>query len=151
MHRPLKDVIAGLVFVGFGLAFGGIALTYEIGTPLRMGAGFFPILLAGILVVLGGLIAAKAYLEADADAIGRIPWRALVLILGAVLLFALTVRGLGLIPATFLASFLAALASRRMTLIRAVAIGAGLTGLSVLIFVVALSLRLALVGPWLRI
>jgi len=151
MDRPLKDIVAGLLFVAFGLAFAGIALTYDIGSPLRMGAGFFPLVLGSILVALGAGIAVKGYLDSDADAIGRIPWRALGLILGAVLLFAMTVRGLGLVPTTFLAAFLSALASRRMSLVRAVAIGAGLTGLSVLIFVVALSLRLPLVGPWLRI
>ena len=68
----------------------------------------------------------------------------------AVLFFGLTVRGLGLVPATAVTALLTALASSRTSILAAVAIAAGLTVLCVLIFVLALQLRLPLFGPWLR-
>jgi hypothetical protein len=46
---------------------------------------------------------------------------------------------------------LTALASSRTSILAAVAIAAGLTVLCVLIFVVALQLRLPLFGPWLPV
>jgi hypothetical protein len=72
-------------------------------------------------------------------------------VLGAVLFFGLTVRGLGLVPSVFVATFMSAFASERTSVVMALAIAVGLTILCVLVFVVALSLRLPLVGSWLRV
>jgi Tripartite tricarboxylate transporter TctB family len=144
-----KDLLAGAIFAGFGLAFAVTSSGYEIGTPLRMGPGFFPLALGGILVVLGVLIAVSGVVNADGADIGTIPWRALTLLIAAILLFGFTVRDLGLVPALFLAVLLAAFAGRGVRPVQAVVIAASLTALSVLIFVQALQLRLALVGPWL--
>jgi hypothetical protein len=150
-NRAVTDILAGLIFVAFGLAFAVTSLGYELGTPLRMGPGYFPLVLGGILVLLGLLIAGKGF-AAGADAgerFGSVPWRALVLIVVAVVFFGLTVRGLGLVPATAVTALLTALASQRTGILAAVAIAAGLTVLCVLIFVLALQLRLPLFGPWL--
>jgi hypothetical protein len=50
LHDARKDLLAGAVFVAFGLAFAVTSTTYEVGSPLRMGPGFFPLALGGILV-----------------------------------------------------------------------------------------------------
>ena len=149
--RAVTDILAGLIFVAFGLAFAITSLSYELGTPLRMGPGYFPLALGGILVFLGLLIAGKGFIPSSSaeGRFGSVPWRALCLIVVAVLFFGLTVRGLGLVPATAVTALLAALASSRTSILAAVAIAAGLTVLCVLIFVVALQLRLPLFGPWL--
>lgn len=149
LHDARKDLLAGAVFVGFGLAFAVTSTTYEVGSPLRMGPGFFPLVLGGLLVLLGVLVAGAGYVSADGGEIGTIPWRALVLLLGAIAFFGFTVRGLGLVPALFVAVLLAAFADRGVRPVPAVVIAASLTALSVLIFVYALQLRLALLGPWL--
>ena len=60
-QRSLKDLLAGLIFIGFGLAFGYATLGYQIGTALRMGPGYFPLVLAGIMVLLGVVIFAYFY------------------------------------------------------------------------------------------
>ena len=149
--RAVTDILAGLIFVAFGLAFAATSLTYELGTPLRMGPGYFPLVLGGILVFLGLLIVGKGFVSgAGAEGrLGNVPWRALLLIVLAVLFFGLTVRGLGLVPATAVTALLTALASYRTGILAAGAIAAGLTALCVLVFVLALQLRLPLVGPWL--
>jgi putative tricarboxylic transport membrane protein len=149
--RALRDILAGLAFVAFGLAFAVLATSYEIGTTLVMGPGYFPLVLGGLLVLLGGVIVAKGFLGGEEGAIGAIPWTALGLILGAVLFFGLTVRGLGLVPSTFGAALMSAFASRRTGLVAGLLITVGLTVLCVLVFVVALSLRLPLVGPWIQV
>ena len=149
MQRARKDLLAGAVFAGFGLAFAITSATYDIGTPLRMGPGFFPLVLGGILVVLGISIAVKGFVAGEGGDLGPIPWRALVLLVAAILFFGFTVRDLGLAPALFVSVLLAALAGRGVRIVPAVVIAASLTALSVLIFVVLLQLRLPLVGPWL--
>jgi hypothetical protein len=149
--RAVTDILAGLIFVAVGLAFAITSLSYELGTLLRMGPGYFPLVLGGILVLLGLLIVGKG-LVASAGAEGRlgsVPWRALLLIVLAVLFFGLTVRGLGLVPATAVTALLTALASYRTGILAAVAIAAGLTVLCVLVFLLALQLRLPMFGPWL--
>lgn len=151
MPRALRDILAGLTFVAFGLVFAVLAIGYQVGTPVRMGPGFFPLALGGILVFLGGVIIVKGILAGEGEAIGAVPWRALGLILGAVLFFGLTVRGLGLVPSTFFAALMATFASRRTGVVAAVLITIGLTVLCVLIFVVALRLRLPLIGPWIPV
>ena len=149
--RAVTDILSGLIFVAFGLAFAATSLTYELGTPLRMGPGYFPLVLGGILVFLGLLIMGKGLMSGSGaeERLGSVPWRGLVLIVVAVLFFGLTVRGLGLVPTTVVTALLTALASYRTGILAAVAIAAGLTALCVLVFVLALQLRLPLVGPWL--
>jgi Tripartite tricarboxylate transporter TctB family len=149
--RAVTDILAGLIFVAFGLAFAITSLRYELGTPLRMGPGYFPLALGGILVFLGLLIVGKGFIASSSaeGRFGSVPWRALLLIVLAVLFFGLTVRGLGLVPATAVTALLAALASSRTGILAALAIAAGLTVLCVLVFVLALQLRLPLFGPWL--
>ena len=149
--RAVTDIVAGLIFVAFGLAFAITSLSYELGTPLRMGPGYFPLALGGILVLLGLLIVGKGFISGAGaeERLGSVPWRALFLIVLAVLFFGLTVRGLGLVPATAVTALLTALASYRTGILAAVAIAAGLTVLCVLVFLVALQLRLPMFGPWL--
>jgi hypothetical protein len=149
--RAVTDIVAGLIFVAFGLAFAITSLSYELGTPLRMGPGYFPLALGGILVLLGLLIVGKGFISGAGaeERLGSVPWRALFLIVLAVLFFGLTVRGLGLVPTTAVTALLTALASYRTGILAAVAIAAGLTVLCVLVFLVALQLRLPMFGPWL--
>jgi hypothetical protein len=151
MPRALKDILAGLTFVAFGLAFGVLATEYQVGTLVRMGPGFFPLVLGGLLVLLGGFITVRGFREGEEEAVGAIPWRAVGLILGAVLFFGLTVRGLGLVPAAFVTALMSAFASRRTGVVAALLISVGLTVLCVVVFVLALSLRLPLVGPWIQV
>jgi Tripartite tricarboxylate transporter TctB family len=142
-HSP-KDVLAGLMFVVIGLGFTAGAMTYGIGSANQLGPGSFPLVLGLSLTGLGAFIGARGLADGEAGLIGSVPWRAVALVVGAVIVFGLTVRSLGLAPATFLAAFMSALASRRTTLPMAVLIAVGLTVVSVLVFVFALSLRLPL-------
>ena len=146
-QRSPKDILAGLVFIGFGLAFAIGATTYGIGTPVRMGPGYFPLIVGGLLTVFGVSIIIRPSVDVEAAPIVTPAWRAAALVLAAVVTFGLTVRGLGLLPAIFLTSLLASLASRVTSTLGALVLAVALTAVSVLIFVVALSLRLPLLGP----
>lgn len=151
MPRSAKDVLAGLTFIGFGLAFAIGATAYEIGDPVRMGPGFFPLSVGGLLAMLGVVIAASRSPEDDDGPTMAPPWRAAALILGGIVVFGLTVRGLGLVPTIFVTALLASLASRLTGVLGALLLAVALTLLSIAIFVVALSLRLPLVGPWIPV
>ena len=148
-RRSLADVLAGGVFVLIGGAFAVGSLSYELGTPLRMGPGYFPLLVGAILATLGLAIILKGLVAGEVIEFGSIPWRAIAAIVLAVVFFGFTVRRLGFVPTTAVTALLTTLASSRVRLLMALAIAAGLTVASTLIFVVALQLRIPLWGPWL--
>lgn len=151
MQRSAKDILAGATFIVFGIAFVLGAMSYEIGSPVRMGPGYFPLVVGGLLAVLGIVIIVKPSPEDDPSPLTGPSWRALVLIVGAFIVFGLTVRGLGLAPSTFLAATMASFSSPQMRVPTALGLSLVLTIISVLVFVFGLSLRLPLWGPWIPV
>ena len=149
MQKALKDVLAGLVFVAFGLAFAVTAYSYDLGTALRLGPGYFPLVLGGILFLLGVLLVVEGIVAGEGEALGAVPWRGIVLLTIAPLFFGFTVRGLGLAPSLFVTVLLAAFSSHRTGVMAALAMAAALTVFCVLVFVQALGMPVQLLGPWL--
>ncbi|MGW3605058.1 tripartite tricarboxylate transporter TctB family protein [Micromonospora sp. NPDC005161] len=148
-RRSFPDVLAGGLFVLIGGAFVWVALGYELGAPLRMGPGAFPLLVGATVAALGLAIIIKGLVAGEGISFGPVPWRAVAAIVLAVLFFGLTVRRLGFVPTSAVTALLTTLASARVRLLTAVAVAAGLTAASTLIFVVGLQLRIPLWGPWL--
>jgi hypothetical protein len=148
VRRALKDILAGGIFAVLGVAFATGSLAYEIGSPLQMGPGYYPLVLGGLLVAFGLMILVKGFIAGAEEPIGDVDWRAVVLVTAALLFFGLTIRGLGLVGAMFGASVLGALARSETSLRDVLLISVGLTVLCVGIFVFALQLRLPLFGSW---
>lgn len=146
----IKDILSGLIFLGFGAAFGYAASGYPLGTAFRMGPGYFPLLLAGVLGALGIAIVFKGVSAAASDPdTGPIPWRGAILVTLALVFFGASLRGLGLVAAVFGAAFLSALASRRNGPVSALVIAFCLTIGCILVFHYALGVTVPLRGPWL--
>jgi len=62
-----KDFWAGLMFIGFGAFAVAWSLThYQMGTAVRMGPGYFPVMLGGLLAVLGAAVFAESLIAAPA-------------------------------------------------------------------------------------
>ena len=145
----LREIAAGAVCAAFGLYF----LTYtllslDIGTPMRMGPGYFPLTLGAILIVIGALIALSS-IRSIAPATTKTPWRAIALLSLTPVLWGITVTPLGFAPATALAALVSAYSSRQMNFRFALAVSTGLTVVCVLIFITGLGLPFQLLGPWL--
>ena len=156
MSRMTRDdLIAGGIFIAFGVAFGVTASTYETGSLLRMGAGYFPMVLGillaalGAAIVGGGLVAARrrpAREEPPTQQEGGVPWGRGVLVLLAIVYFGFAVAPLGLVPALLVATVLSALAGHGTRPGGAAVIAVGLTLMCVLVFVGLLRLELPLVA-----
>jgi hypothetical protein len=150
IRRALREIVAGAVFVAFGLAFAIGSLAYDLGTPADMGPGYVPLVLGAVLVALGAIVIVRGMLAGEvAEPIGEMPLRAIALITAALIFFGLTVRGLGVVGSLLGTSLMATLAREGTRPLEVVAIAVGLTVISVLIFIVALQLRLPLFGTWL--
>lgn len=148
MQRSLKDQLSGLIFIAFGLSFGYAAWSYDLGSALRMGPGFFPVMLAGVLVVLGIATIVEGTVAGDRTEISGFSARGFVLIIGALLFFGFTVRGLGLAPALFGTVLMAAFASRRTGIVAAFVLAFGLPAFCVAIFTYGLGVPVPVFGPW---
>lgn len=142
------DLLAGLLFIAFGLAFGlSSFFQLEIGTAFRMGPGYAPLALSAVLVLLGAIILFNAFRGAG-EAMGPIAWRGMAFILPAPLIFGLLVRPAGLVPAVFLTALAASFASPRMRPAGALGLAAGVTLFCTLVFSYALGLPFRRFGPW---
>jgi len=142
------NAACGALFIFLGLLFGYQSLNLELGSAFRMGPGYFPVVLSGMLVVLGIVILMSAFRSED-EPIGPIAWRGMVFILAAPIFFGLVLRPLGFVPSIFLTAFIACFASRRMKPLMAIVIAAVLTAFTTLVFVKGLELPFRLFGPWL--
>lgn len=143
-----SDAAAGVLFVLVGLVFGAQSLEMELGTSLRMGPGYFPLVLAGLLIVLGGIIIAGSF-KTVLDGVSVPAWRGMLFILPAPIFFGLTVRGLGFVPSIFFTTLIAALASSKMKLLPALILSFGVAFFCTLVFSYALGLPFRRFGPWL--
>lgn len=142
------DFAAGILFVLFGLGFGITALGMEMGTALRMGPGYFPVVLAVLLLGLGLAIVFTSF-RTTGESVGSYAWRGMVFILGAPIFFGLTVRGLGFVPSIFMTTLIAALAGLKLKPLHAVGLALAVTVFCTLVFSVALGLPFRRFGPWL--
>jgi hypothetical protein len=149
----LDDVVAGGIFVVLGLAFAIGARGYELGTAFRMGPGYVPFVLGGLLALLGlaiigvGVVRWRRAGTASAETPhGAVPWRGIAFLTASVIVFGAGVDPLGLVPALLVTTFLAGLADRDNSVLASAVIAVGLTAACVLIFVVLLQLRLPLLG-----
>ena len=149
MSYDRRDVLSGAIFMTLGGAFAFAAQRLELGTALRMGPGYFPLVLSGILILLGLLIAARGF-GREGEPVGTIAWRGMLLILPAPIVFGLTVRGLGFVGAVLLTAAIAVFASRTMRATPAALIVVGIAVFSTAAFSYALGLPIPRVGPWLR-
>lgn len=145
-----KDATAGVLFIALGLAFGLNAyFTLDLGTNLRMGPGYFPLMLSVALIILGIAVLVQA-VGAEQGEWGHIAWRGMFFILLGPLAFGITLNGLGLVPSLIIICFITSFASQRMSPVLAVALTGGLTLFCVAVFSWGLGSPIRLFGPWMQ-
>jgi len=95
--RDNKDFLAGLLMVGVGAVAFYMALDYPFGTALRMGPGYFPRVLAGILVAFGLYVGIRG-MRLPERVEGIWGWRPLALITAAFWVYGWLMDRAGFIP-----------------------------------------------------
>ncbi|MGY6533880.1 MAG: tripartite tricarboxylate transporter TctB family protein [Pararhodobacter sp.] len=140
-------------------ALGGFALWqgagYDIGTARRMGPGWFPVALGGLLVAMGlvlalwGMVRRPQASGAEADAESESPdWRALAAIAAGLAAFAALVERAGLVPAVFALVALSSLAAGPPRPLRVALLAGVISALSYLVFRLGLGLPLPAFAGW---
>ena len=141
-----QDFLGGLVIVAVaGFAY-WLARDLPGGSSGGMGPGTLPKGLAVLLGLLGTVLAISSFQQGET--IDRWSIRAPLLILGALVVFGLTVRPLGLVAAGPLAIVIGAFASDEVRWRETLIFGAAMTAFCVGLFKFALGLPIPL-APWL--
>lgn len=145
--RNPKDFWAGLVYIALGLTAMYVARDYEMGSATRMGPAYFPTLLGGLLALIGLASLLRSFLT-DGEAIGGLAFRAALLVCGGTVLFAVLLRGAGLVVSIVALVLVSSYASIRFRWSSAGLLALGLAVFCVLVFVRGLGVPLPLVGSW---
>lgn len=143
-----RDVVAGLLFVGLGAGAIAVASGYPLGTAMRMGPAYFPILVAGLMIALGLVVTALGLFKGGAgERFGAIPWRPLFFILAGVAVFALTIGRFGLIPAVTAMTLIARLSEPMGSKLELAGLVVALNAVAYGVFIYGLNLPLR-TGLW---
>jgi hypothetical protein len=150
IEKP-RDVVGGLVVMAIGAGFLLFGRDLPVGSSFRMGPGYFPLLLSWLLSALGAVMAGLAWRAPHREgAFGEVPWRGLVLILGATVVFGFGLHGFGLFPVLVAVVFAAAWASRYCSLTTSLPLALGIALFCSALFIWGLGLPLPLLGNWLK-
>lgn len=145
--RDPQDFWAGVMFMAFGAAAIFFARNYAFGSAARMGPGYFPTVLGGLLIALG-LITSLRGLAFAGPAVSRFNWKPLLWVLGSIVVFAAALQWLGLVVAIFLLIIGSALGGHEFRLREVLILAFCLCVASVGIFVYGLQLQFPLLpGP----
>ena len=141
-----KDFYAGLMFLLVGLFGMVMAFQYPLGSAARMGPGYFPRVLGGILMVLGLILSVRSF-RLSGGPISPFAWKAVGLVLGGVAIFAAIVNFAGLVVATTVLIVVSGYASKEFNLKESLISSAILATVAVLLFIVGLKLQFP-IFPW---
>jgi len=143
-----KDFWAGLFLIAVGAAAIIIsARNYAFGTALRMGPGYFPSVLGGLLILFG-LYTLATGLRSGEKLEGSWSLRALVILPLALVLFGVLIDRAGFIPAMLVLIFGSALAGTEFRPVEMILFSVFLTALCTVVFVWALGLPYPLIAGY---
>lgn len=145
--RDNKGFWSGLMLIGAGAATLVVAADYRLGSALRMGPGFFPSLLGGILILLGILVLARGLKNPEPMA-GRWSLRALILLPLSLVLFGLLMEHAGFVPALVVLVVGSSAAGEEFNVVEALLLAGVLTLGAVGVFIWGLGLPFPLVAGW---
>jgi len=146
--RNNRDFFAGLLYIAVGAAAMFIARDYPFGSALRMGPGYFPSVLGGMMIAFGILVLLMGVKNGEKIK-GNWSWRALFVLPAATVTFGVLMEHVGFIPAMFVLIPFAAASGRDFRWIEIALLTIGLTVLSVALFIYGLGLPYPLIkGYW---
>ena len=137
--RGAQDFWAGVMFLVIGIAMFVGASSLAQGTAARMGPGYAPRLLCGLLIAIGIALAAKG-LYANGEGTGTWNIRPMIFVLGSFLIFAFTLERLGLFISILLIVGISSLSINQFRPLETAIVAVTLAVASTLLFIHGLKL-----------
>ena len=145
--RKNRDFWCGVMLIGTGGLALFMARSYPMGTTLRMGPGYFPVVL-GAMLILFGLYCVASGLRSNEKIEGSWSLRGLIVLPLSLVLFGLLMEYAGFVPALIVLIFGSALAGKEFRLGEVILLAVGLTAFSVALFIWGLGLPYPLLVGW---
>jgi putative tricarboxylic transport membrane protein len=146
--RSNRDFFAGLMYIVTGAAATWMARDYPFGSALRMGPGYFPIVLSGIMIVFGIYVMAQGFRNNEKIQ-GNWSIRALFVLPLSTVIFGYLMEEAGFIPAMVALIPISAAAGREFKWGEIVLLTIGLTIACAAGFIYGLGLPYPLIkGLW---
>jgi len=143
-----KDFWTGILYIGFGCIAFWIARDYNFGSASRMGPGYFPRVLAGLLIFFGALALIRS-IRKEGLPIGIIAWKSAAIVLLSTAAFGFLLERAGLAISLVVLILGSASASDKFRFEwRAALLAIVLIVFCVLVFIKGLGLPMPLLGPW---
>jgi putative tricarboxylic transport membrane protein len=146
--RSPRDFWTGILYAAIGLGAVLLGRGYGRGSALRMGPGYFPTLLGGLLAFIGVVCIVRSFVR-KGEPIGAFGLKGLFLVLGATMATGFLVRGAGIAVALPVLVLASAYASAKFRWGPALALAAGITLFCAMVFIKGLGIPLPILGPWL--
>ena len=145
--RRNKDFWAGAMLIATGALSVIVARNYAFGTSLRMGPGYFPSVLGGLLILFGLYLVAQG-LRSNEKIEGNWSLRALVVLPLSLVMFGLLMEYAGFVPALMVLIVGSAAAGSEFKLTEVLMLAVGLTAFAVGLFIYGLGLPYPLFTAW---
>lgn len=141
--KDRNNFCSGALFIVVGVGAIALSLEYKLGTPARMGSGFFPLCLGIILTGLGIILAVQSCAAGSIEtSLERWEWKPLLTILASVAVFAALLTQFGLLIAIAALVIVASFAAKGFRWTTVAGTAAGLAVLCYVIFVTTLELQI---------
>jgi hypothetical protein len=132
--KDQRDFWSGILFIAFGCAGLWIGRNYPFGTLVRMGPGFFPMMMSIALVGIGGFVLARSLVVAN-EPMERTAFWPQLLILAAIVAFGLLIERVGLAVAVIAVAAISGVAAQGLRWYELIALAVAMSALSVALFV----------------
>lgn len=147
--RTNKDFWAGLHYIATGAVAWWIALDYPFGSALRMGPGYFPIVLSGIMIVFGIYVLVLGFRKDHELIKGNWSIRALIVLPISMIVFGWLMEESGFVAAMVALIIVSAAAGREFKWIEVIPLTIGLTVVCAAGFIYGLGLPYPMIkGMW---
>jgi hypothetical protein len=146
--RNNRDFFAGLLYILTGALGMWIARDYPFGSALRMGPGYFPSVLGGMMIAFGIAVLMMG-VKNNEKIKGNWSFRALIVLPLATVVFGVLMEAAGFIPAMLALIPFSAAAGREFKIVEVAVLTIGLTVMSTAMFIYGLGLPYPLIkGLW---
>ena len=141
------DFLAGLLMLVIGGGAMYMAMDFPFGSALRMGPGYFPRVLAGVLMCFGAFVLVRGLMTGESVR-GRWGYKPLAFIVASLIAFGWTMEHWGMVPSLLLLYLIAARANHTYKIVEVLILWAVMTVFALAVFIWLLGLPYPLFGAY---